>query len=223
MRQPGQPIRVCGDVRDRLRDFPDHHYRVLYADPPWNTQTWSAKGQGRHAVQHYDVMNLQAIIDLGPEIQRIAGPDSHLFMWTTSAHLQQAFGVMDAWGFRFSSMGFVWVKLKAHPQLFWDKTSFFVGMGKTTRKGSEFCLLGRRGRPKRNSASVREVVFAPVGRHSQKPAEVYDRIEEYSNGPYLELFGRAVPATWSAIGNELEEVGPGTELGTRARTAPAGR
>ena len=203
---PGQPLLVRGDVRTDLARFPDGSARVFYADPPWHTKAWSKKGTARSPEKHYPIMRLPDIMALGPEIQRISAPDSHLFLWTTGTHLQQAFAVLDAWGYRFSSMGFVWVKLKAHPQLFWDRFSFFVGLGKTTRKGTEFCLLGRRGRPRRESASVREVIFAPVGRHSEKPAETYERIEAYSSGPYLELFARRPRAGWSAIGNELERL-----------------
>lgn len=204
---PGQrPLLIRGDVRERLADFPDRSARVIYADPPWTHRSWSGKGTGRSASKHYNVMPLEEIQALGEEIQRISGPDSHLFLWTTAAHLFQAKTVMESWGYRFSSIGFVWVKLRRHPQLFWDETSFFTGMGKTTRKGSELCLLGRRGRPKRRSASVREVLFAPVGRHSAKPREAYERIEEYSEGPYLELFAREPRVGWSAIGNELESI-----------------
>ena len=203
---PGQPLLVRGDVRTDLARFPDDSVRVFYADPPWHTKAWSQKGTARSPENHYPVMKLPDIMALGPEIQRISAPDSHLFLWTTGTHLQQAFAVLDAWGYRFSSMGFVWVKLKAHPQLFWDRFSFFVGLGKTTRKGTEFCLLGRRGQPRRESASVREVIFAPVARHSEKPAETYERIEAYSSGPYLELFARRPRVGWSAIGNELERL-----------------
>ena len=35
-----------------------------------------------------------------------------------------------------------------------------------------------------------EVIQAKRGRHSQKPAEVYARIERLVAGPYIELFAR---------------------------------
>ena len=77
-----------------------------------------------------------------------------------------------------------------------------VGLGLTTRKNAEFCLLGRRGSCRRNSKSVREIILSPVRQHSRKPDEVYDRIEEYCDGPYLELFARQERPGWTAWGNE---------------------
>ena len=205
MTGPGQHYRIRGDVRDALPRLPDRHFKVLYPDPPWLQKSWSAKGDGRSACRHYPVMKLKDLHALGREIQRICSRDCHLFLWATGAHLMQAGALMESWGFEYSSIAFTWVKMnKRAPALFWDAASFFIGMGHTTRKGTEVCLLGRRGRPRRLSRSVREVIFAPVGRHSAKPIETYDRIEQYAAGPMLELFARKTRAGWSAIGNELE-------------------
>src|SRR3546814_14154078 len=38
-------------------------------------------------------------------------------------------------------------------------------------------LLGKRGSPKRRSASVRQTVFAPLGKHSEKPLVFRSEIE----------------------------------------------
>jgi N6-adenosine-specific RNA methylase IME4 len=50
---------------------------------------------------------------------------------------------------------------------------------------------------------VHEVVFAPVGRHSEKPDEVRRRIERLVQGPYLELFARKPVPGWTTWGNEI--------------------
>lgn len=76
--------------------------------------------------------------------------------------------------------------------------------GHTTRKNAEFCLLGRRGKPKWLSAKVEEVIISPLREHSRKPEEAWQRIEEYAAGPYIELNARTERRGWHAWGNETD-------------------
>ena len=111
--------------------------------------------------------------------------NSFVFLWVTGPFL--AIGahapIMDAWGFEPTAMAFVWAKTRANGEL-------FVGPGLTTRKSCEFVVIGKRGKPRRLAADVREAILAPVREHSRKPEEVYGRIERYCAGPRLDLFGR---------------------------------
>ena len=77
------------------------------------------------------------------------------------ALLPEGLKVMEAWGFRYSAVAFTWVKLKRSfnalqlrvlPTL---ESDLHVGLGWTTRKNAEFCLLGRRGNARRNAKDVR--------------------------------------------------------------------
>lgn len=176
-------------------------FGVIYADPPWDFKTRSAKGlDGRP--QHYERMSLSDIKAM--PVSTCAQKDCWLFMWTTGPHLQQAFQVIDAWGFKYSGMGFVWVKLnKNAASLFFSIRDLFMGGGYTTRKNAEFCLLARRGNPKRLRADVQEVNISPRREHSRKPDEFYERIEAFSNGPYLELFSRTQRDGWNMWGNQV--------------------
>src|SRR5690606_27837582 len=127
----------------------------------------------------------------------------------TGPCLPQAFEVMSAWGFRYSSVAFTWVKLRrAHDerQLRCVPTvdsDFHVGLGLTTRKNTEFVLLGRRGNARRIARDVRELIVAPVREHSRKPDEMFARVERYCEGPYLELFARERRPGWTAWGDEV--------------------
>lgn len=179
-------------------------YAVIEADPPWNYKVFSKKGEARSAEAHYSTMSLDDICSL--PVAQLAAKDCHLFLWGTRACLPHALRVMNAWGFEFSSMAFVWIKLNRRaPLLFLDKRSFLMGMGHTTRANAEYVLLGRRGPPKRLRKDVRELVIAPVREHSRKPDEVYDRIEQYAAGPYLRLFARKQRAGWTSWGNETSK------------------
>jgi N6-adenosine-specific RNA methylase IME4 len=185
-----------------LSDLPPDGYRVIEADPPWNYKVRSKKGEARSAEAHYRTMSLEDICAL--PVAQLAAKDCHLFLWATRACLPHALRVMDAWGFEFSSMAFVWVKLnKRAPTLFMDKRSFFMGMGHTTRANAEYVLLGRKGAPKRLRKDIRELVIAPLREHSRKPDEVYDRIEQYAPGPYCRLFAREERDGWTSWGDQV--------------------
>lgn len=180
---------------------PDGGFRCICSDPPWNFTVRSDKGVGRGAVKHYATMTLDDIKNL--DVAAVAADDSWLFLWTTGTHMPQAFEVMAAWGFEYSGMGFVWVKLNptAPTEIFHEK-SFHVGMGYTTRKNAEFCLIGRRGKPKRLRMDIRELVIARRQEHSRKPSQVRERIEQFCDGPRLEMFSRESFDGWTSWGLE---------------------
>jgi len=181
----------------------DGGFKAIVADPPWNFKVRSDKGLGRAAP--YELMDLDAIKAL--PAAAAASRDCHLFVWTTGPHLPQALEVIKAWGFKYSGMGFTWIKLKRSfmdddgPLLNIEK-DLHVGMGYTTRKNAEFVLLGRRGAPKRMRADIREVIVAPVREHSRKPEEFYRRVAAYADGPRLELFARQSRDGFATWGNQ---------------------
>ena len=73
-------------------------YGVIYADPPWTFSTYSRKGKGSSAEAYYDCMSLEEIKAV--RVQEWAARDSVLFLWTTDPLLEQALGVIRAWGFQ---------------------------------------------------------------------------------------------------------------------------
>ena len=108
-------------------------YSVIYADPPWQYRTYSKKGQGRSAENHYTTMSIEDIKALpGGEL---AAKDCALFMWITFPCMQEAFQVLDAWGFSYKTVAFVWVKQNR------ISDSLFMGMGYWTRANAELCIL----------------------------------------------------------------------------------
>lgn len=197
-----------------LSEYPLGEYRCILADPPWHFRARTALQVGnwtsrRDAEKHYPVMGVDDIAAM--PVKALAAKDAHLFIWTTGPCLRQTFEVMEAWGFRYSAVAFTWVKLKRSfdarqlrvlPTL---ESDLHVGLGLTTRKNAEFCLLGRRGSAKRNAKDVREIILSPVREHSRKPEEARERIERYCDGPYLELFARSRRPGWDAWGNQTEK------------------
>lgn len=182
--------------------LPPGPFGCVVADPAWTFATRSRKGlDGRP--QHYARMTLAQIKAL--PVASVAAPDCHLFLWTTGPHMRQAFDVMDAWGFKFSTMAFTWVKLNPREAaaLFMTDASFFMGQGYTTRKNSEWVLLGRRGKPQRHARNVRELIIAQRREHSRKPDQFFERVERYvGDVPKLELFSRTDRPGWEAWGDQ---------------------
>ncbi len=183
-------------------------FGVILADPPWRFVTHSAKGQGRSPDKHYPTMAIDEIKAL--PVAQVAGKNCMLGLWTTGPHLALALQVMDAWGFRYSGFGYVWIKLNRNaPTLFIPQShEIWMGLGYTTRKNAEICLFGRRGHPKRQAKDVREVILSPRREHSRKPPEVLDRTQRLYPGPYLEMFSRQAREGWSSWGNEVHKFKP---------------
>jgi N6-adenosine-specific RNA methylase IME4 len=52
--------------------------------------------------------------------------------------------------------------------------------------------------------SIRSVLEAPGGAHSEKPQEFYDLVERFHPGPYVELFARVRRDRWVCLGDGLD-------------------
>jgi len=176
--------------------WPSGRFGVIYADPPWS---YNDKRGGKPAwgAMTYATMPTRDIAAL--PVEGIAAPDCALFMWATMPLLPDAFAVLDGWGFDFVTCAFVWVK--QNPKA----GGIYSGMGHWTNQNAELCLLARRGKPRRVARDVKQIVLAPRGRHSAKPAEVRDRIVQLMGDvPRVELFARERVQGWEAWGNEVE-------------------
>jgi N6-adenosine-specific RNA methylase IME4 len=169
-------------------------FGVVYADPPWPWETWTPAG--RTIERHYSTKTPEAIARL--PIAALAADDRVLLLWCTGPHLAIGthLAVIEAWGFRPSTIGFTWVKTN-------HDGSPATGLGYYTRSNAELCLIAIKGKPQRLARDVHQVVLAPVGEHSAKPEEVRSRIERLFPGPYLELYGRKPAPGWWVWGNEI--------------------
>jgi N6-adenosine-specific RNA methylase IME4 len=194
---------------------------VLYADPPQSFTTYSAKGRDRCADKHYTVMTHADIMAMGPLVEALAADSSALLLWTSGTFAERSHEIAAAWGFRFITYAFVWIKTrKGCTALEPDElteSNLSTGLGFTTRANAEFVLLAKRGSPHRLNNDVDQVVIAPRARHSEKPEEAARRIERLYPGPYLELFARRQRPNWTCWGDEVPPVDTGLR---RAEIAP---
>ncbi len=203
-----------GTVAERLP--PDHvfaglvrnNYRCLLIDPPTR---FVAGTKGRP--QHYTRMTDADIAAL-PVADLLHPEGAWIFLWVTSPKLYAPAGsrtqrssndVARSWGARYSGRAFVWIKTKAKATvpIINCEHDLHVGMGFTTRKNAEDCLLFRTGMPQRLARDVREVIVSPVREHSRKPEEAIARIERFCPGPRVELFARDERDGWDPWGDEI--------------------
>jgi len=175
----------------------DKKYSVIYADPPWSFKTYSDKGKDRSPENHYSTMNFKDICNL--PVNNIANDNSVLLMWVIDPLLDKAFKVIDAWGFKYKTVGFTWAKTNR------KKLGFFTGLGYWTRGNPEMCLLATKGKPKRISKSVPQLVVEQRREHSRKPDIMYNHIENLLDGPYIELFARTKRKGWDCWGNQTDK------------------
>jgi N6-adenosine-specific RNA methylase IME4 len=205
------------------------HFRTIVADPPWKFGD-KLPGPARGAVKHYKVMTTAQIaaFPLPPLTE-----DARLFLWRVSSMPEDALTVCRAWGFEpKSEIVWVKVTAcqrcngtgiekggerpprdhlcrdcadpslpDTHPGE--SARRLRIGMGRQVRLAHEVCIVATRGQPKRLSASLPSVLFAPRGEHSAKPERFRDLVERLSPGPIVELFARTKRKGWDCRGDEL--------------------
>jgi N6-adenosine-specific RNA methylase IME4 len=172
----------------------DKKYPVIYCDPPWYFEPYGSDNYDR--APGYPTMTLDEICAL--PVCDLATDPAILFLWTTASHLEQAFKVINAWSFKFSTSA-VWIKTDCAP-----------GLGHFVRHQHEILLIARRGEFPSPSPNVRpsSVISAPRREHSRKPDEVYEIIERmYPSLLRIELFARGRRPGWDAWGNQANTDG----------------
>ena len=190
-----QPVKAGRRQRRSLPLMPEtKKYGIIYADPPWRYDM--KRGHGV-AENHYPTMSIEEICAL--PVADLAAKDSALFLWGTFPQLKEAFRVIDAWGFQYKTLAFLWLKQNRKAD------TWFYGMGFWTRSNAEVCLLATRGHPKRQSAGIHQFVISHIEQHSKKPDIVRDKIVKLmGDQPRVELFARQKTPGWDVWGNEVD-------------------
>jgi len=187
VRDTKKTVRLINHNPKDPEPLPEGKYSVILADPPWQYEHMIS--ESREIENQYPTLSLDEICEL--PVITLAADNCMLFLWTTSPHLQQAFEVIEAWGFDYRT-NIVWVKPS-------------IGPGYYVRQRHEILLIARRGAPALPEAKVKpdSVLEAPRRKHSQKPDIVYGLLERaYPKGKYIELFSRNQWPGWAVWGNE---------------------
>jgi site-specific DNA-methyltransferase (adenine-specific) len=179
-------------------------YQIIYADPPWfyNKRNLRKKDGTRNnfawgATNHYPVMKTEDICRL--PVSNLADDNCILFLWAIYPRLPDAIKVLEAWGFRYITVAFTWVKIRK------DGTIRMDGLGNYTMSNCEICLIGKKGKISRKKTGVKQIILSPKTKHSEKPDEARKRIVELMGDlPRIELFARKKTEGWDAIGYDID-------------------
>jgi len=177
---------------------PTKRYRTIVADPPWHyDNSWNSYrgvGQPRNtgAAGQYATMTVDEIANL--PVGLWAQGNSHLYLWTTNAYIEQAHRIARAWGFNVKTI-LTWVKRRA-------KDDNWIGMGSYYRNVTEHVLFAVRGSLGVLHNDQATLFYGARGAHSEKPAAFYDMVQRMSPGPYLDVFARKQRMGWDSWGDE---------------------
>jgi N6-adenosine-specific RNA methylase IME4 len=176
-------IIVNNDVK-----LPQGKFQIFYADPPWKYGN-SMPEYFTEQANHYSLMTIEEICNM--PILEMADKNAALFMWVTSPILEEAFQVVNAWGFEYKT-SFIWDKIKHN-------------MGHYSSVRHEILLLCIRGSYPKESNNLRDSVYSEERtKHSKKPDYFYELIEEmYPNSNKIELFSRNKREGWHSYGNQI--------------------
>jgi len=180
-------------------------YAIIYADPPWAFKMFGARGDEKAADRHYKTLPLEKLMKLKPNAAR----NAILAMWVYDPMIPQALDLARAWGFRFVTVLFRWIKTTENP----DQLALFpiekptppFGLGYHTRGGGcEECWLFVRGAGlKVLRHDIRKEFYGLLREHSRKPDQVADWIVDlYGDKPRIEMFARTRRKGWAAMGNQ---------------------
>ena len=178
-------------------------YKIIYADPPWRFEVRDRKtGLEKSPDAHYETMTLGDL----QLIQAPSASSSLLAMWVYDPMLPEALELAAAWGFKFTTVLFRWIKTTNGQLRLFDPTPKpHFGMGYHTRGGGcEEVWLFKRGKglPVLNHG-IRKEFFAPKREHSRKPDEVAKwLVDLYGDVHRLEMFARTEREGWDSWGNE---------------------
>jgi N6-adenosine-specific RNA methylase IME4 len=166
-------------------------FRVIYADPAWSYNDKQETPQLGGAAKHYDTMSISELCQL--PVKDISEKNSVLFLWVTSPLLEDAFQVINAWGFKYKT-SFIWDKVKHN-------------MGHYNSVRHEILLIATKGSCVPDNKKLYDSVqcIERNDNHSEKPIEFLNIIDDiYQYGNKIEMFCRKIKKqNWYGWGNEL--------------------
>lgn len=159
--------------------MPEGTFHIIVVDPPWHYHLRTGQASKRN-VTPYPTMSLEEIKEI--PVRELAAENSILWLWSTNAHLPDAFEIVETWGFQYKTL-LTWIKPR-------------IGTGDWLRGRTEHSIMAVKGHPLVRLTNQSTALHAPVRDHSQKPDEFYRLVETLCPGRKLELFARETRDGW---------------------------
>ncbi len=177
-------------------------YQFIVGDPSWPYTKFSNDnieiGDAKKRITPYRPMTVEDIKSL--PVNEIAEKNSVLLLWTTGPHNQSALEVVEAWGFKYITWQFAWLKRNKNIH------SFHTGYGHYTGSNTEICILAKKGKglPVLRHG-INQIFDGPITTHSKKPHVFRQRSEQiFGNVSRIELFARNNIPGWVCVGDEVD-------------------
>lgn len=209
-------------------------YDLILTDNPWEYDNKQQNDPARGGIT-YPTLSMKDLYEL--DIGKLANDNALLISWVTFPKLVDLYyekysplDIIRNWGFRPVTALFVWVKLNPTAFIYnedndpyWEEDKhdancyphikvddFYSGLGRYTNSNVEIAIVARKGKMlERKAKDVKQLIFAPIGKHSEKPREQYGRIHRLfgTDIKCIELFARKQnppPSTWDATGLDFD-------------------
>jgi N6-adenosine-specific RNA methylase IME4 len=194
--------RQTASAHTTLPPLPAKRYDIVYVDPPWHYYGSAVKDAA--AAKHYPLMTPDELAAL--DVRSLLNKRAAMFLWATCPRLNFAIDLLRAWKLHYRGVAYVWVKVgksgriingQGVPPTFTKPTTELLLAATTMPTGRPFPLL---------DLAQAQVVLAPRGAHSEKPAVFREAIERLcGDRPRIELFARQRAEHWDAWGAELDD------------------
>lgn len=176
--------------------LPDGKFRVVLCDVPFRYEN------ELEGACDYPTMPVEEIINLkdknGRPITTAFASECVIFFWSPMPKLEEAFKILNAWGFKYKT-SIVWSKEKdGKPQ---EGTGYYI---RGTCEQLLIAVKGKIGTPHPKDRPLGIIKEPRTKVHSQKPERVRSLITKmYPGEKYLELFGREKVESWDVWGDQV--------------------
>jgi len=208
--------------------LPDPLFATILADAPWGYENY---GQAKHGAARAKYPGSPAEFLGSIPVWEWGRPDCNLFHWVTFPKIEEGIDVMRAWGFRVVT-AVPWIKtVPAQGDIKQGIGHWGFGAAELLllcrrgyakapryRNPSQKPMLLLCG-PRENPVFYRKdlhkelsddgltslaapAFYCKLGPHSRKPLSLFEWIESYFPGRYLELFARGSRPGWTCVGHE---------------------
>ena len=230
VKPPAKPRLKAGQAKQQTtsRPLPAVLFTTCVLDPNWGYDQFGLKKHGAQRA-HYRGSTVEELAKI-PVWEWIKG-DGNLFCWATMPKIADGIDTIRAWDFSVVT-GVPWIKTVPHKGTvkqgvgFWGYSTceLLLLCRRGTSKAPKYksgadkpymLLCGPRENPccydpERHDwlsdPTVTELAapafWAKLGPHSRKPLSLYEWIEAYFPGRYLELFARNTRQGWVTLGHE---------------------
>jgi N6-adenosine-specific RNA methylase IME4 len=227
-------------VTQTLLPLPTPLFSTVVSDANWGYDQY---GLAKHGAARAKYSGSPSEVLSKIPVWEWAKPSGNLFKWATGPKIEAAIDVLRAWGYHVVTM-IPWVKVvpsrgeikrgvgfwgysAAEYLLVCRRGSATMPKYRSMKDKPMMLLCGRRDDVRFYEKAHHDeysdeglsdlgaaAFFAKLGPHSRKPLSLFEWIESYFPGRYLELFARGTRKGWTCLGHEtgwhLCEEGPVT-------------